>query len=119
MRGRSHDEAGAMKKMGMVIGIRPEKIAEYKALHAHVWPDVLTRLAQSNIRNYSIFLREPENLLFGYWEYNGDDFDADMAAIADHAPTRRWWMLTDSCQQRLTSARGDERWAFMQQVFNL
>ena len=29
-------------------------------------------LSAANIHNYSIYLREPENLLFGYWEYTGD-----------------------------------------------
>ena len=55
-----------MQRMGMVIGIRPEKIAEYKELHATVWPEILDLISRCNIRNYSIFLREPENLLFGY-----------------------------------------------------
>ena len=71
-----------MQRMGMVIGIAPERIAEYKTLHAAVWPQVLARLAAAHVSNYSIFLREPENLLFGYWEYHGKDFDADMAEIA-------------------------------------
>jgi len=53
-----------MKRMGMVIGIAPERIAEYKRLHAAVWPGVLDRIAASGIRNYTIYLREPENLLF-------------------------------------------------------
>ena len=30
-----------MKRMGMVIGIEPERIAEYKNTHAAVWPEVL------------------------------------------------------------------------------
>ena len=28
--------------MGMVIGIKPEKIAEYKELHANCWPKILS-----------------------------------------------------------------------------
>jgi L-rhamnose mutarotase len=71
-----------MQRMGMVIGIEPQMIAEYKRLHAAVWPDVLALISRANIRNYTIFLREPENLLFGTWEYHGTDFEADMAKIA-------------------------------------
>jgi len=59
-----------MQRMGMVIGLKPEKIEDYKRLHADVWPSVLNQIAESNIRNFSIFLKEPENLLFGYWEYH-------------------------------------------------
>ncbi|WEY43025.1 L-rhamnose mutarotase [Paraburkholderia sp. SUR17] len=108
-----------MRKMAMVVGIRPEQIAEYRRLHAQVWPAVLERIRQSNIRNYSIFLREPENLLFGYWEYHGDDFAADMAAMAADPETQRWWKLTDPCQMRLAGTPEGEQWAMMEQVFDL
>jgi L-rhamnose mutarotase len=106
-----------MQRMGMVIGIKPEKIPEYKALHAAAWPGILERIAASNIRNYSIFLREPENLLFGYWEYHGADFEADMAAIAADPETQRWWALTDPCQMPLASRKDGEQWSMMEQVF--
>eukprot|EP01034_Spumella_vulgaris_P034151 gene34151-42109_t len=80
-----------MERMGMVIGIDPGKIDQYKALHAAVWPQVLATLAAANVRNYTIFLREPENLLFAYWEYHGSDFDADMRSVAADPETRRWY----------------------------
>ncbi len=66
-----------MQRMGMVLGLKPERIAEYKRLHAAVWPEVLAMITACNIRNYSIFLKEPENLLFAYFEYHGTDFAAD------------------------------------------
>lgn len=108
-----------MERMGMVIGLVPEKIAEYKALHAAVWPQVLARLAASNVRNYTIFLREPENLLFGYWEYHGGDYRADMAAIAADPVTQQWWSLCGPCQRRLDSCAEGEHWAPMSAVFHL
>ena len=55
-----------MQRMGMVIGIKPEKIAEYKELHANCWPEILKGIEESNIRNYSIWLHEGELRLFGY-----------------------------------------------------
>lgn len=107
-----------MKRMAMLIGIRPEKIAEYKALHRAAWPDVLRKIGECNIRNYSIFLREPENLLFAYFEYHGDDFAADSARMAADPETQRWWMLTDPCQAPLPSATAGEHWASMEEVFH-
>lgn len=107
-----------MKRMGWVIRIRPEKIAEYKELHAHAWPEVLAQITASNIRNYTIFLREPENLLFGMFEYHGDDFDADMAKMAEDPVTQRWWALTDPCQEPFDSCQPDEQWAPMEEVFH-
>jgi len=108
-----------MQRMGMVIGIAPQHIAEYKRLHADVWPAVLARIRRSNIRNYSIFLREPENLLFGYWEYHGSDFDADMAAIAADPETQRWWRVCGPCQVPLASRQPGEHWAPMPSVFHV
>ena len=67
-----------MQRMGMVIGLKAGAAAEYKRLHAAVWPEVLARISACNIRNYTIFLKEPENLLFGYLEYHGSDFAADV-----------------------------------------
>ena len=77
-----------VKRMGMVIRLKANKIEDYKRLHASVWPDVLKTIAKANIKNYTIFLREPENLLFGYWEYHGDDFEADYAKIASDPKTQ-------------------------------
>ncbi|QNM98799.1 L-rhamnose mutarotase [Chitinimonas koreensis] len=108
-----------MQRMGMVIGIRPEHIAEYKRLHAAVWPEILACLAAAKVRNYSIFLREPENLLFGYWEYHGDDFAADMRRIAEREATRRWWALCGPCQAPLESRAEGEHWAPMERVFHM
>ncbi len=108
-----------MQRMGMVIGIRPEKIAEYKALHEAAWPTIIDRLSRSNVKNYSIFLREPENLLFGYWEYHGSDFEADMVAVAVDPETQRWWTLTDPCQVPLDTRRKGEHWAIMDLAFHM
>jgi len=58
----------AMQRMGLCNRLRPEKAAEYKALHAAGRPGVLATIAACNIGNFSIFLRTPENLLFAYWK---------------------------------------------------
>ncbi len=107
-----------MKRMGMMIGVKAEKIAEYKELHANVWPEVLKQIHDSNIRNYTIFLREPENILFGYWEYHGEDFAADRAVMAADPKTQEWWTFTDPCQSPLASRKEGEQWSMMEEVFH-
>ena len=107
-----------MRRMAMIIRIKPEKIDEYKALHADVWPDILDQISRCNIRNYSIYLREPENLLFGYWEYHGDDFETDAARMAADPRTQEWWALTDPCQTPLESRAEGEHWSMMEEVFH-
>ncbi|PYG34527.1 L-rhamnose mutarotase [Pelagimonas varians] len=108
-----------MQRMGMLIGLKPDRIDDYKRLHAAVWPEVLAQIAGSNIRNYSIFLREPENLLFGYWEYHGADIAADLARMADDPKTVEWWTLTDPCQQPLSTRAPGEQWSMMTEVFHV
>ena len=54
-----------MKRMGMVIGIKPERIEEYKKTHAAVWPEVLAKISDCNMRNYTIFLRRSEERRVG------------------------------------------------------
>jgi L-rhamnose mutarotase len=107
-----------MRRMGMVIGIRPERAAEYKELHANCWPEIRATIAACGIRNYTIFLREPENLLFGCWEYHGEDFEADMRRMAADEATRRWWALCGPCQAPLESRKEGEWWAMMEEVFH-
>lgn len=103
----------------MVIGVKPEKLVEYKRLHAQPWPDMNAALSAANIRNYSIYLREPENLLFGYWEYTGSDYAEDMKRLGELSVTKRWLALTDPCQARLSSAAEDDWWSAMDEVFHL
>jgi len=107
-----------MKRMGMVIGLKPERAAEYKRLHAAVWPDVLSMISACNIKNYTIFLREPENLLFAVWDYHGADFAADSAKMAADPATQKWWEICDPCQQPLASRATNEWWAPMEVVFH-
>lgn len=107
-----------MQRMAFMIRLNPERIQEYRELHANAWPEILRQISASNIRNYSIFLREPENLLVGIYEYHGTDYDADMARMSEDPETRRWWALTDPCQTPLMSAEPGEWWAPMEEVFH-
>jgi L-rhamnose mutarotase len=107
-----------MTRYGAVLGIRPEHIAEYKRLHAAVWPEVLRQIKSSNISNYTIFLREPENLLFSYYEYTGADHDADLARMAEDSRTQEWWAVCGPMQRRLETNLHGQWWGAMEEVFH-
>jgi L-rhamnose mutarotase len=106
-----------VKRYGWVIKIKPEKLEEYKRLHANPWPEVLEKLKEVNIQNYSIYYRD--GLLFSYLEYTGNDFDADMKKMAADSITREWWKLTDPCQEPVDSAEEGVWWADLEEVFHL
>ncbi len=104
-----------MQRVAQVIRVRPEKLAEYKELHAAVPGPVLARLRAAHIANYSIHLLGDR--LFSYFEYHGADLAADLAAIGEDPATQEWWKLTDPCQERVPEAREGEWWASTEQVF--
>ena len=110
-----------MQRYGMVIGVKAEKVEEYKALHAAVWPDVLAMIGECNLRNYSIYLRrlpDGKHYLFSYFEYVGADFEADMARMAADPTTQRWWEACMPCQAPLPDRGEGARWAPMEEVFH-
>lgn len=110
-----------MTRHGSIIGLNPDKLDEYKTLHAAVWPDILAKISDCNIRNYSIFLRklpDGNHYLFSYFEYTGTDFDADMKKMADDPRTQEWWTHCAPCQIPLPDRAEGEWWASMEEVFH-
>lgn len=109
-----------MRRVGQIIRLKPEKYEEYKRLHAAVWPEVLAKIREANIRNYSIFHKN--GYLFAYYEYTGVDYAADMAKIAADPTTRKWWMLTDPCQEPVEGASSGSVegnwWIDMEELFH-
>ena len=105
-----------MKRFGQIIGIRPERIEEYRVYHARVWPEVLETIRACNIRNYSIFLKG--DLLFAYFEYIGEDFAADMAKMAADPKTQEWWTIMMPMQEPLPNRPEGAWWAEMDEVFH-
>jgi L-rhamnose mutarotase len=105
-----------MMKIGSLIKLRPEYEERYIILHKHTFPGVLERIRKSQIRNYSIFLRD--GILFSYYEYVGDNFDQDMARIGEDAVTQDWWKLTDPMQEPLETRKEGEWWASMEEIFH-
>ena len=110
-----------MMRCGWVIGVREEKIDEYKKLHAAVWPEILKMISECNLKNYSIYLRKlPDGkyYLFSYCEYVGEDFEGDMAKMAADEMTKKWWDVCMPCQEPLSNCAEGEWWSDMEEVFH-
>ena len=110
------------KRYGMVLALQPDKVEKYKRLHAAVWPAVLDRIRECNMRNYSIYLRtlgDSQPYLFSYFESIGNDFAADMAKMAADPTTQKWWNCCKPCQKPLDNRAPDEWWSTMEEVFHL
>lgn len=105
-----------------ITGLKPEKAQYYRELHANPWPAVVKMIKQSNIRNFSIHEREIGGSLYliAYFEYTGNNFDADMEKMAADPETQRWWKETDPCQSPLPDAACHGKiWGETREVFYL
>ncbi len=109
------------RRHGIVIGIASRHIPEYKRLHAETWPGVLRAVDRAGMNNYSIYLGEvapDRHYLFGYYEYTGDDFEADMARMKQNETMQQWWKLTDPLQEPLPTRKPGEWWSEWEEVFH-
>ncbi len=110
-------EVHKVKRYGRIIGLKPGAYDKYVEYHAAVWPGVLKTIHDCNMRNYSIFFKD--NTLFAYFEYIGDNLEADMAKMAADPITQEWWAIMEPMQQPIPTRAEGERWAAMNEVFHL
>jgi L-rhamnose mutarotase len=104
-----------VRRFGQVIELRPEKIDEYKRLHAG--PGVRDLLRQANLRNFAIYLKQFDDgryFEFAYYEYTGSDFEADMAWLGAQPANQAWLAQCDPMQIPLA---GETSWAAMDEIF--
>ena len=78
--------------------LKPEKVEEYRALHVAAWPDVLKTIRECNLQNYSIFILG--EMVVAYFEYTGEDYEADMRKMEADPVTQEWWKHTKPCFAR-------------------
>lgn len=103
-------------RVSSIVRLKTDMVAEYIRLHTAVWSEVLTRISEANMANYSIFVRD--DWLVVYFEYVGQDYDADMARMAEDPAVQRWWDLTRPCAVEPPET-ADGRWPPFKEVFHL
>ena len=98
------------------LQVRPERIDEYRARHAAVWPDMLQALAETGWHNYSLFLRQ-DGLLIGYVETPSlADAQAGMAGTEVNA---RWQAEMAEFFEDLEGQAPDEGFLVLDEIFHL
>src|SRR6266581_2899506 len=110
-------ENAHVQRIGMVIGIKPDQISAYEALHAASNAGVRDLLTKYHMHNFSIFVHQLDDgkyYLFGYYEYTGTDYKADMAKLATEPRNQKWLSVTDPMQIPLS---GEKSWTKMQEVY--
>ena len=74
-------------------------------------------ITDCGIRNFTIFVTG--DVIFGYFEYIGDDYEADQARMAADAATQEWWARTCPCQIPFDSKSGLANWEILNEAWHL
>ncbi len=105
-----------MERVCFQLQVKPDRIDEYKARHAAVWPEMLRALAGTGWHNYSLFLRD-DGLLIGYVETPSlEDAREGMARTEVNA---RWQAEMSELFVELGDARPDTGFVRLEEVFHL
>ena len=106
-----------VKRYAMAVRLKNAKRDFYLKNHKNVWPEVLTELKKIKVKNYSIFLKE--DFMFGYLEYEGDNFDQDMADMQKIPIVEKWTNLMISCFNSFPGNEDNNSWVMMDEIFYL
>jgi L-rhamnose mutarotase len=104
-----------MKRVGFLLQVKKDRLAEYKKHHEAVWPDMLDALRRTGWRNYSLFMRD-DGLLFGYFEAE-ESFDASLAGMAQEAINLKWQEFMGPYFESI-SGRPDQNMITLEEVFH-
>jgi L-rhamnose mutarotase len=74
----------------------PGFAAEYEKRHNELWPEMQDMIHEYGGHNYSIFIDEETNILFGYIEVDDPE---TYAKSADTPINRKWWDFMESVME--------------------
>lgn len=101
-----------MQRSAFLLHIRPERVDDYVAAHAAVWPEMREAISAAGIHNFSIHL--VGTMAFGYLE--SDDLEASWAALASTEVNDRWQTaMAELLEQRV----GESGPGALREIFRL
>ena len=105
------------QRYAMAVRLKDEKRDFYIKNHASVWPEILEELKKINVKNYSIYLKD--DFMFGYLEYDGNNFDEDMAVMQKITILDKWTKLMIDCFNTFPNNEDNGSWVMMDEIFHL
>ena len=77
-----------MEKYAFKMHLNPGCRDEYKKRHDEIWPELISLLKKAGVSDYSIYLDDETNTLFGVlWRTK----DHKMDDLPGHEVMQRWW----------------------------
>ncbi|TWV93646.1 L-rhamnose mutarotase [Chitinophaga pinensis] len=75
-------------KIAFKMQLRPGCKEEYRKRHDAIWPELKALLKDSGVSDYSIFLDEETNTLFGVQQQSGERSSQELGTLSI---VQRWW----------------------------
>ncbi len=104
-----------MPRYAFKLRIKPDAIEEYEREHTRVWPELLAKLKDVGISDYSIF-RHGQDLFLCM---RVDDFDRAWGELERDTINQRWQEFMGPLFEDVPDARPGERFAMLKEVFHL
>jgi L-rhamnose mutarotase len=102
-----------MPRIAFRLRLRPNAIEEYDREHTRVWPELLAKLKEVGISDYSIFRRDRDLVLC----MTVEDFDRAWDALDKDPVNQRWQKEMGRLFEPVADLQPGERFAMMKEVF--
>ena len=106
-----------MKRIAFMLKVKQDKLAEYRAHHIAVWPEMLDALRRTGWHNYSLFLRD-DGLLVGYFEA-AENFRVSLDGMAREQINQLWQDFMAPYFENFWGAHADQNMQELDEVFHL
>jgi L-rhamnose mutarotase len=75
-------------KIAFTMRLKPGFKEEYRKRHNEIWPELKQLLKDNGVSDYTIFLDEATNTLFGVQQQAGNQSSQDLGTLP---VVQRWW----------------------------
>src|SRR5690349_17599530 len=104
-----------MPRYAFHLRIKPDAIEEYEVEHRRVWPELLAKLKEVGISDYSVFRRGQDLFLV----MRTSNFEKAFDALACDPVNLRWQAEMARYFEPVPDIKAGERFAMMKEVFHL
>src|SRR5947207_8736611 len=105
----------ASSRYAFRLRVKKEAIEAYDRAHEHVWPELLAKLKEVGISDYSIFRRGQDLTLV----LRCDDFEKAWDTLDKDPVNLRWQQFMSRLFETVPGKQNGERFAMCKEVFYL
>ena len=106
-----------MKRIGVILKVKQDKINEYREAHKNVWQEMKEALQRQGWHNYTLFLKK-DGTLFGYFE-TPVDFQTALKGMKTEPINEKWQKAMAPYFETMDGKRADESMFELEEVFHL